>query len=147
MERKASSHNGHRAGAEAPPDIDHLEDDIDRIRGNLGGLLNELDRRRHDAFDVRRQLRRHGVAVGLGLLAVAGIVTAGILLHRERGRRARSLPARARALRRAVRRVAAEPDRVAEAYPRVGKKILAAGGTAVASVVGRRIAERIVRRR
>jgi hypothetical protein len=124
-----------------------LERDIETIRGNLGGLIGELDHRRHEALDVRLQLRRHGLLLGLGLLAVAGVVTGVVLMRRARKRRRRRLPARLRSLRHAVQRMVAEPDRVVESQPRVPKRILAAAGAAAASVVGRRVAERIVRRR
>jgi len=127
-------------------DVDSLERDIEEIRGNLGGLIGELDHRRHEAFDLRRQLRRHGLFFGLTLLAAAGLATSGILIYRERVRRRRALPARLRRLHSAVSRMVAKPERVAQSPPRVGKKILAAGGTAIASVIGRRVAQRFVNR-
>ena len=142
MEKRPRSGNGKGAHA----DVDSLERDIEQIRGNLGGLIGELDHRRHEAFDLRRQLRRHGLFFGLTLLAVVGLATSGILIYRERARRRRALPARLRRLRVAVRRMVAQPERVAEPQPRVGKKILAAGGTAIASVIGRRVAQRIINR-
>jgi hypothetical protein len=137
----------HRAKGDGSGDVRRLEEDIQNIRGNLGGLLGELDHRRHEAFDVRVQLRRHGLLIGLGLFAMAGVVTSAVLIHRERSRRRRSLPVRLRGLRQALRRMAAEPERVVESQPRVRNRILVAAGTAVASVMGRRLAERIVRRR
>jgi hypothetical protein len=152
MERTPPGGNGNRgrtaraSNGDGAPDVDSLERDIREIRGNLGGLIGELDHRRHEAFDLRRQLRRHGVMLGLGVLAAAGLIATGILFHRERERRRRSLPARVAALRQAVRRMIADPDRVVESRPRVRNKILAAAGASVASVAGRRLAQRILGR-
>ena len=43
--------------------IGEIEHDIESIRGDLGDLVGELDRRRHEALDVRLQLRRHAPTV------------------------------------------------------------------------------------
>jgi hypothetical protein len=124
---------------------ERLQHDIEAIRGNLGGLVSELRERGREAVDVRLQVRRHGVAVGLGALAVAALVAGGIALHRARERRRQTLPARLRRLREAVARMMDDPDRVAEARPRVSRKIAASGGSAAASVLAKRIAQRLIR--
>jgi hypothetical protein len=63
-----------------------------------------------------------------------------------RGRRRQALRARVRRLQRAIARMVADPELVAVGSPRVGRKILAAGGSATASVLGRRLAQRLISR-
>ena len=64
-----------------------LEGEIVRLREELGGLVGELDRRRHELLDVKLQLRRHPLAaslVALPLVAAAGgLVALGIRHHRR----------------------------------------------------------------
>ena len=50
-----------------------LEQEIASLREELGDLVGELDRRRHEAFDLRLQVRRHAT-----LLLVLGTVTVGL---------------------------------------------------------------------
>jgi hypothetical protein len=125
--------------------VERLKKDIDAIRGNLGGLIGELDRRRHDAFNLRLQLQRHALPViiaGTALLAVVGLAIAvGVKRRQEQ----RALPAKVRRLRRALARMVANPDRVAKGDPHLGLKILRAGGTAAAGVAGKKLARRLVR--
>ena len=53
------------------PSPEELERDVERIRDSMAGIVSELDRRRHELFDWRLQLRRH--KLGIGLLA-GGVV-------------------------------------------------------------------------
>jgi len=111
-----------------------LEEEIEALRGDLGELVSELDRRRHELLDVRLHLRRHPVAAGVAgasLALVLGGSVAAILSARERQRRP---VARARRLGRAVSRMIDAPDRVAR-DPSVGEKVLAAAGAAAASLL------------
>ncbi|HET6284039.1 MAG TPA: hypothetical protein VFH73_23990 [Polyangia bacterium] len=133
-------------------DPDRIKQDIDGIRRNLGGLVAELDRRRHEAFDIRLQLRRHAVPLAIGALALAAVVgtTIAIVIHQRRERhrlaaRLRRLPPRLRQLRLALSRALAEPDRVAANEPRLSTKVLTAGGTATAATLGKQLATRLLR--
>ena len=90
---------------------EQAERTADRLRAELMSTLQELDRRRHRALDVRFQLQRHrplvvSVAAGLVLLAT-GAVALGIL--RARARRENLLHHRVRGLMRAWD----NPDRIA----------------------------------
>jgi hypothetical protein len=127
-------------------EAERLQHDIEAIRDNLGGLIGELDHRRHEALNLRLQLRRHALPVTIGALAILGLVATGIAVRVARNRRRERLPARLRRLRHAVARMIDDPDHVAEGRPKVGTKILTAGGTAGAAVVARRLAERLIRR-
>jgi hypothetical protein len=125
---------------------DQAEREVERTRDRLTGIVRELDRRRHAVFDLRGQLRRHGLAVGLSAgtaaLLIAGSVWLGVWL---KARRARPV-ARARRLRMAVARMVAHPDDVARPTPHVGKKVLGAFGSAAAGVLAKTLAQRLIPR-
>jgi hypothetical protein len=63
--------------------VEELGSEVAGVREELDTLLGELDRRRHDALDVRLQLRRH--AVGAGLTAFALLATATGSVWRRTG--------------------------------------------------------------
>jgi len=55
-----------------------LESEIERLRTEIDAMVGELDRRRHEAFDVRLQMRRHaGLVVAVGSAAVMLALGAG----------------------------------------------------------------------
>jgi hypothetical protein len=123
-----------------------LQNDIDRTRGNLDVMLNELDRRRRRLFNLPEQLSRHAIAlaiIGVGLL---GAVTGSWALAVRRRRRRDTIGARITRLRQAVARMVDAPERVARS-PSPSAKIATAGATALASVVAKRLAERALRGR
>jgi hypothetical protein len=125
-------------------EVKHLEEEVEAIRDNLGRLVSELDHRRHDAFDLRLQLRRHArpLAIGLaGVLVLAAV--GGIFAYRARQRR-RSVSARLASARRLFARAIDDPRQ--RERPRVSRKILAAGGAASASVLGRYLTRRLLAR-
>jgi hypothetical protein len=119
-----------------------LQDDIEEIRGRLGGMVGELDHRRHDLFDVRKKVARHAVPLVLTGMALLGVVGAGIALAIRRRRQRESFGARLQRLRRALARMIEKPERVASA-PRPERKIATAAAAALASVVTKRLAERV----
>ena len=78
----------HKPGHLSPDEaVRHLGAEIAELREEIGGLVAELDRRRHELLDVRLQFRRHVVATtitALSLLgAVAGLVWLGIWRSRK----------------------------------------------------------------
>jgi hypothetical protein len=126
--------NGARENA-----VDRVEGEIDSLRGELGGLVAELDRRRHEAFDVRLQLQRHPVAAAIAA-AAAALVVGGALAVAVRARRERRRPSvRAREARRALTRLLDHPGRVAS-EPSVGNRV----ATAVLTVVATALAKRLI---
>lgn len=133
--------------ADPADEADRLQHEVEAIRGNLGGLISELDHRRHEMFDIRGQVRRHVLPVAIGGALVVGLIAGGIALAVVRKRRRDALPSRLRRLRRAVARMIDEPDRVAKGDPNMALKIVTAGGTATASVLGKRLASRLVKQR
>jgi len=105
-----------------------LEGEISEIRGRLDHSLAELDRRRHEATDIKLQIRRHPGAVaaagGVVLLLLGGVAYAiWAAHHREQPMN------KVKRLRLAVSRMIDEPQKVAKAEPTVPEKILAAAST------------------
>ena len=120
-----------------------IEGEISDIRGRLDQSLAELDRRRHEATDVKLQIRRHPAAVaaagGVVLLLLGGVAYAIWAAHR------RQQPInKAKRLRLAVSRMIDEPQKVAKGDPTVAEKILAAAGTAAATMLTKKLIERAI---
>jgi len=118
-----------------------IEGDISDIRGRLDQSLAELDRRRHEATDIKLQIHRHPAVVaaasGVVLLLLGGVAYAIWAAHR------REQPInKAKRLRLAVSRMIDEPQKVAKAEPTVPEKILAAAGTAAATLITKKLIER-----
>jgi hypothetical protein len=118
-----------------------MEGEISDIRGRLDQSLAELDRRRHEATDVKLQIRRHPTVVaaagGVVLLLLGGVAYA-IWAARRREQPMN----KAKRLRLAVGRMIDEPQKVAKAEPTVPEKILAAAGTAAATMLTKKLIER-----
>ena len=127
-----------------PVSVDALEDDVDRIRRNIGELIRELNHRRHDAFDLRLQFREHAARLVLVGAALCAMVAGVIALAVSRGRHRRSFRARAGRLGHALRRLIAHPEQLTVRGQSFPRKVATAGGTAVASVLGKRVARRLV---
>lgn len=119
--------------------------EIALVRGELDGLLAELDRRRHDALDVRLQLRRHSRGAALTMLALVTTAAGGVWLHAWRHRRGARLTAQAGRLQQAISRMTEHPERVAAEPTMAGKIVTAAASVAVASLV-KKLLERAVQR-
>jgi hypothetical protein len=118
-----------------------IEGEISEIRGRLDQSLAELDRRRHEATDVKLQIRRHPAVVaaagGVVLLLLGGVAYA-IWAARRREQPIN----KAKRLRLAVSRMIDEPQKVAKGEPTVAEKVLAAAGTAAATMLTKKIIER-----
>jgi hypothetical protein len=126
-------------------EVRHVSGEIETLRDELGRMVSELDRRRHELMNFRLQLRRHP-AVVIVAAGVAALLAGGLLGIAIRRRRHRARPtARAREARRAIARLLEHPQRVA-AEPNIAAKIATAIGVAAGGVVARRLAERLVSR-
>jgi hypothetical protein len=123
--------------------VHRVSGEIDALRGDLGNLVAELDRRRHEMFDLRLQAKRHPVAV-VAAAAGAALVLGGLLALAVRTRRERRRPAnRAREVRSAVARLLDHPDRVG-AEMTLTDKILGAAGVAAGTALAKRLVDRMV---
>jgi len=118
-----------------------LGGEIATVRYELDELLAELDRRRHEFFDVRLQLRRHALGATLTTLAFVATAAAGVGLSVWRQRRRERLPAQAGRLRYAIARMTEHPERVAE-EPTIPGKIIAAAASAAAAALVKKLLER-----
>jgi len=99
-----------------------LGQEIARMRIRLTAVLTELDRRRHNATDVKHRAREHAGAVAMGALVLAAIVATPVLKVRRRrqrrwAHRGVTLIDRERRQARALGRVAHDPDRLAAQLP------------------------------
>lgn len=119
-----------------------LELNVEMVRQRLDATIRELDRRRHDAFDIRRQLRRHALPVIGGIVVFAATVAAmTVWALRRRIARHRLRPKMQR-LRHALGRMVEKPDRVARENPNVVRKIAAAAGTTAATMLAKKLMRR-----
>ena len=116
---------------------EELEREVEGIRDNITGIVGELDRRRHDLLDWRAQLRKHGVvlaALTAGWVLAFGVTMAVGAARRKRQNRPLE---KARRLRRALSRMIAHPELVAQPEPSIGRKILGAAASATAGALAK----------
>jgi hypothetical protein len=134
-----------RDGSPKPEEIvGRVEGEIDMLRNELGGLVAELDRRRHEALDLGLQARRHPVLVA-SIATVAALLVGGAIALVVRTRHERRRPSvRAREARRALSRLFEHPDRVA-AEPSIPNKVVTAVTVALATALAKRLLDRTVR--
>jgi hypothetical protein len=129
------------SGADSP---EVLEQEVEELRENVTEVIGKLDRRRHEVFDWRIQLKRNAVPLALTALGfivfVAG--TAGLSAWRRR-RRDRPL-ARARRMRAAFSRMVAHPELIAQPRPSISNRALAAAVSAVAGRVAEVVSGRVL---
>jgi hypothetical protein len=125
------------------PKPEEVVGEIDVLRSELGGLVAELDRRRHEAFDVRLQASRHPVVAAGVAAALALVVGGAIAIAVRNARRNRRPTTRARDVRAALSRLAEHPRRVA-AEPSVAVKLVTAALVAILTTVAKRLAEKAV---
>ncbi|BDG04705.1 hypothetical protein [Anaeromyxobacter oryzae] len=131
-------------GSPGGGDVRRVSGEIESIRGELGALVAELDRRRHEAFDLGLQARRHPVVVAVAASAAA-LVLGGLIALAVRSRRERRRPStRIRETRRALARLVEHPDRVA-AEPSIPNKIVTAVAVAAGTAFAKRMIDRAVK--
>jgi hypothetical protein len=123
-----------------------LEHEIEDIRANLDRMLGDLDRRRHEAFDVGLQWHRHKVGIiGIGasvLAIVGGFIAFGVHRRRQRAR----LNSPKRRFSRALANIGRAPERATSRGKTILGRIASAGGGAAAAAIARQMASRLSRR-
>ena len=128
------------SGTHFPPT--GLELNVELVRRRLDATIRELDRRRHDAFDVKAQIKRHALPVIGGFVAFVAAVAAVTVWAIRRGMRRQRLMPRLHRLGSAVGRMVDKPDRVARESPNVVRKIAAAAGTTAATMLAKKLMKR-----
>jgi hypothetical protein len=133
--------NAGRTNGEPRKVAREIESEIQEARSRLDHGLAELDRRRHELTDVRLQVRRHPmVAVGAGVTVV--LIIGGVAYAVWASRQRQKPLSKAARLREAISRMVDEPKKVAKSEPTVPEKILAAVGTAAATMLTKKLLER-----
>ncbi|MBS2027458.1 MAG: hypothetical protein JST54_06080 [Deltaproteobacteria bacterium] len=124
---------------------DRLQDEIAALRTELGGAVEELDRRRKQLMDLPTQLKQHALPVAIaatvGVLALAGLAAFAIAQRREQQRPR----AKIRRARKAARRAIDHPERVAGGEPSLPVRLVLSVLTAAAGAAARKIVERTLR--
>lgn len=65
--------------------ISRLRTEIDATRDELGTYISELDRRRHEALDLKHQVKKHpGLAIGAGVAIIGAVAGAVVMVIRSR---------------------------------------------------------------
>lgn len=117
--------------------VAQLGADIAALREDLGGLVAELDRRRHELLDVRLQARRHAGAAAVTAVSLIGAASGVVWLSIWRARRRQTPVARTTRLQEAVERMIDQPERVATEQSVLGKIVTAAVTAGVATIMNR----------
>lgn len=128
----------------AAPSPDELVERVESARARLDTLVSELDQRRHVVTNLKHQMRQHPLAVIGGALAVLGLAGAITAFAVARARHNRELGVRARRLAAAFGRIARRPDKVARSEPNIGKKVLSAAATTLASLAVQQLGKRLL---
>jgi hypothetical protein len=120
-----------------------IEQEIVRIRENLGGLVSELDHRRQ-GLNPMVAARRHPTGFAIAGALIIGAVGAAILIHNARERRRNSWRGRGRRLKGALTELM--EGRAATVSPKLSRRLLGAVATAAGAAVGRQLATRLFSR-
>jgi ElaB/YqjD/DUF883 family membrane-anchored ribosome-binding protein len=124
---------------EATPD--ELAERVEEARARLDLLVSQLDQRRHVVTNLKHRVQKNPFWFALGAAALVGLAGGATALLIQRARHQRALGVKIGRLREALGRAVERPERVASVEPSVGKKVLTAAATTVASIVVRRLAE------
>jgi hypothetical protein len=117
--------------------VQRVSGEIETLRGQLGSLVAELDRRRQEAMDVGLQIRRHPAAVAVAAVGAALVVGGLVALAVHRRRKRHEVKRRAKEVRRAVAAIVKDPYNVAKDSTLTEKLIATAGTTVVTLIVKR----------
>lgn len=136
--------NGHESDVSSRELTRQLDGEIAILREELSQLVAELDRRRHEAFDLKLQVKRHAsemlVSGGALLAAAAGLVW----FQAWRARRRSGLGFQIQRLRQKLMRLGPAKPAAPEG-PGIGRQILTAGVSAAVAAGIKRLVMRSLR--
>ena len=121
---------------------EQLERDVQEIRVEMNGLVGELDRRRHELLDWRLQLRKHALALTIGVGGLVCVVSGLAAIAAARKHRRQRLVAKIELFRRAISRMVEHPELVARPQRGLGTAALSAAASALIGASARAIAQR-----
>lgn len=123
---------------------DAIENEIESIRGNLDGLVTELEHRRPLLSPIG-VARKHPLAIALaGLTVLAAVAAKGVMTYRSRQGKQPSWLERGKRLTHAAGRLMS--GKSIEQPPNIGYKVLAAAASATGALVVRRLVKRLLSR-
>lgn len=120
--------------------VRHVSGEIESLRGHLGSLVAELDRRRVEAMDVGLQLRRHPTFAAVAAIGAALLVGGAVAFAVRRQRKRHELRRRAREVRRAFGAIVKDPYNVAKDSS-LTEKLVATAGTTVMTLLVKRLVD------
>jgi hypothetical protein len=133
--------NGTQPAPIAPPEtVQQLGSEIAALRVDLDGLVAELDRRRHEVFDLRLQARRHARGIALTIIGLVGAAAGFVWMGTWRARRQDRLASRAGRFGQGLSRMIDQPEHVA-AGPTVPAKIMMVAANAAVAVFIKKVLE------
>ncbi len=133
------------AGGDSPSEPRAIEQEIASVRSELGDLVDELDRRRHEVVDLPLQAERHPAVVALAGATALLLVTAFAMWIYRRTRPEPRLT-KARKLGQAIAIASHNPDALLNALQRRPdpRTSLFSGLVKVASTAGQRAVARAI---
>jgi hypothetical protein len=87
IDRSSDSGGRRRVVVDENPamEISRLCTEIGATRDQLGTYISELDRRRHEALDLKHQLKKHPVlAIGAAVAVIGAVAGAVVMVNRAR---------------------------------------------------------------
>ena len=130
-----------------PPEanLDEVGKRVEGARTRLDHLVSELDQRRHVFANAKRTVHDNPLWALTAAAVGVGIVGGAVALIVRRQQERQELMSRAYRLRRALGRMVDRPDRVAPAGSTIPGKLLTAAGTAVTTVLVKRLVESVLK--
>ena len=128
---------------ETDPTPEQLEHEVEHIRNGMTHVVRELDRRRHEWFDWRLQVREHALELGLAAIGAACVATGFAVVAAMRKRRKKRLRAKLEMYGAAISRMIAHPERVAPPRQTLASKAASAAATALIGAAARAVAARL----
>lgn len=122
-----------------------LAGEIAELREELGGLVAELDRRRHELTDLRLQLRRHARAATIIAVTLVGVAGSLVWLKFGSARGERAMPAQPSGASRALGWMT-DHDEPGAIEPGIARKIFVGAATGTLATAMSRLVGAIVSR-